>query len=116
MKRIAQADSTVASQMQANPAKAFAVWHPSLSYFARDYGLEQIAVGFENKEASPAHLAEVIEEAKEDGVRVLVVQAQYDTRQTESLNKALGARLVSFNPLDSDPVKSLLDIADELAR
>ena len=29
---------------------SFVVWHPSLSYFARDYGLEQISLEYDGKE------------------------------------------------------------------
>ncbi len=40
---------------------AFVVWHPSLSYFARDYGLQQIAVGAEGKEPSVGEMQEMID-------------------------------------------------------
>lgn len=102
--RLDSLDRAFTERVNALPdsARAFAIWHPSLTYLARDYGLQQIAVGFENKEMSPAHLARITAEARGHGVRVLFFQAEYDTRQAESLNAALGTRLVTLNPLASD--------------
>lgn len=98
----------------ATASRAFAVWHPSLSYFAHDYGLEQIAVGADNKEMSPRHLAEVTAEARADSVRVLFFQREYDTRQAQRLNSQMGTRLVTINPLDGDWEHQMDIIADAL--
>jgi zinc transport system substrate-binding protein len=107
------ADSTFVARLS-NADRAFAVWHPSLSYFARDYGLQQISVGFENKDMSPKHLAEVIEQAKSAGVKVFFFQKEYDSRQAQSLNNEIGTRMVTINPLAYDYVTELTNIVDEL--
>lgn len=95
---------------------AFAVWHPSLSYLARDYGLEQIAVGYENKEMPPSVLRNVIDEAREDSVKVLFFQKEFDSRQVENLNKELGTELITINPLDYEWEKQLDVIVSALCR
>ena len=59
------------------------VWHPSLSYFARDYGLEQISLGTEGKEMSAKSLTEAIDKARDKGVGVFFFQKEYDSRQAE---------------------------------
>lgn len=96
--------------------KAFAIWHPSLSYLARDYGLEQIAVGFENKEMPAATLRKIIEEAKEEGVRVFFFQKEFDSRQASTLNEAMGTTLITINPLDYEWERQLDTIVSALCR
>ncbi len=96
--------------------KAFAIWHPSLSYFARDYGLNQIAVGHESKEMPAKRLKEVIDSAKCHNVKILFYQKEYDSRQVESLSNAMGSRLVEIDPMAYDWENELIKIADELAR
>lgn len=93
---------------------AFAVWHPSLSYFARDYDLTQIAVGFENKDMSPKHLVEVTKQAQAAGVKVLFFQREFDSRQAQSLNEVLKARMITINPLAYNFINELSEIVDEL--
>lgn len=114
--RYAMLDSTLGARLANAPSRAFMVWHPSLSYFARDYGLHQVAVGAENKEVSPARIRNVVDAARTDSVRVFLYQSELDTRQAASLNEAAGTRLVQFNPLDYGWEEQLLNIADEIAR
>ncbi|MCC8113914.1 MAG: zinc ABC transporter substrate-binding protein [Bacteroidales bacterium] len=113
----ARLDSLDAVAAQAaSGAQAFAVWHPSLSYFARDYGLKQIAVGQESKEVSLKELKRIIEEAREDSVKVFFFQREYDSRQADNLNQEIGSRLVVIDPLAYDWDTELIRIADELSR
>jgi zinc transport system substrate-binding protein len=102
--------------LQTAPSKAFAVWHPSLSYFARDYGLEQISVSFENKEMSPVRLAEVADEARAHNVGVFFFQQDYDSRQAQTLNNAMKTKMITVNPLAYDWDKELSNVVDALAQ
>ena len=101
---------------------AFAIWHPSLSYFARDYGLHQIAIGQETKDFSVRSLKAVIDSARSrtdasDGpLEVFFCQKEFDTRQAETVNRALDARLVTIYPLAYDWEAEMLRIADELGK
>lgn len=115
-RRLDSLDRVFTTRFAALPdsARTFAVWHPSLSYFARDYGLTQISVGFENKEMSPRHLAEVAEEAREHHVSVFFFQKEYDSRQAETLNRAMSTRLVTINPLGYAWEKELSTVTDVL--
>lgn len=109
-------DAVLAERLQMVPTRAFAIWHPSLSYFARDYGLEQIIVGQEGKEMSARQLRDVIDDATGHNVKVFFFQREYDTRQAQSINSALGARLVTIDPMAYDWEKQLIMISDELSR
>lgn len=115
--RLDSLDRVFAAKLSGLPADrhAFAVWHPSLSYFARDYGLQQIAVGFENKEVSPAHIAHVTEEAREHNVRLLFFQAEFDSRQADALNRAMGTKMLTITPMAYNWSAELTKITDALA-
>lgn len=96
--------------------RSFAVWHPSLSYFARDYGMRQIAVGQESKEMPASRLKEVVDNARSAGVKIFFFQKQYDGRQAGSINASIGSRLINTDPLAYDWEEELTNIANELAR
>ncbi len=90
----------------------FMMWHPSLSYFARDYGLEQLSVSADNKENSMQELRQVIDHARSEGVMVFFFQRDYDSRQAETICQSVGARLVEVNPgayLWEDEFKKIVD-------
>ncbi len=95
---------------------AFAIWHPSLSYFARDYNLSQLAVGQENKEVSPRRLKDIIEDARSKNVSIFFFQKEFDSRQAETIADQIGARLVTIDPLAYDWQAQILLITDELTK
>jgi len=98
------------------PCRTFAVWHPSLSYFAREFGLEQLPLGVEGKDLSAKALAEAIDHAKADSVRVFFFQPGIDSRQAEVMSQGIGSRLVPVNLLEYDWQGQLKLISDEIAR
>ncbi len=95
--------------------KSFAVWHPSLSYFARDYGLTQIAMESEGKEVPAAILKEQIDKVRKHNVKVLFVQKEFDNRQVETINEQLGARKVEINPMSYEWADEMKLIANAIA-
>ncbi len=106
----------ISLRLSSTPHRTFAVWHPSLSYFAREYSLKQVVVGQESKEMSARQLREVIDAARADSITVFFFQKEYDSRQAESINSEIGSRMVTIDPLDPDWAAQLINIADELAR
>lgn len=112
--RIEAAQESARERLGRARAHAFAVWHPSLSYFARDFGLHQISVGQESKEISLSSLSEIVEEARADSVKVFFFQKAYDSRQAENINSAIGSRLVTIDPLAADWESQLNIIIDAL--
>lgn len=109
-------DAVFTARLSAVAPTTFLMWHPSLSYFARDYGLEQMSVGYDNKEVSIGRLREVIDEARADSVRVFFFQEFYDMRQSEAISQGVGARLVPVNLAAYDWEAQLNTIVDELTR
>lgn len=109
-------DESIRARLADAPSRTFAVWHPSLSYFARDYGLTQIALGQEHKELSARRLKELIDSASSAGVRVFFFQREFDSRQAETANTRIGSRLVSVDPLSGDWFQQLNLICDELTK
>ena len=92
-------------------SKAFIIYHPALTYFARDYGLKQICIEKNGKEPTPANLLELIEQGKKDSIKTVFVQKEFNSSQAEIIAKELEARIVYINPLSYDVKKELLNIA-----
>ena len=109
-------DAAVRIILEGRDGAAFAVWHPSLSYVARDYGLRQITLGVEGKDLSAKGLRQVIDKAKENNVAVFFFQKEYDSRQSEAVSSGMGTRVVEINPLEYDWESQLITIANEISR
>lgn len=108
-------DSHISQMLAPKRDAAFLVWHPSLSYFARDYGLHQISIGVEGKESSVQSLQHQIEHAREDSVQVFFFQKGFDSRQAQVINEQIGAEMISINPLNYYWDEEMLSIASAIA-
>ena len=89
-------------RVAAKSGDAFVVWHPALSYFARENGLRQIALNVDNKENSSLRLRDVIEEARSQGARALFVAKGVNPTQTVTVAAELGVRPVEIDVMSSD--------------
>jgi zinc transport system substrate-binding protein len=115
-KRIAAVDSLIRDELKKPGAdKAFAIYHPSLSYFARDYNLLQIPIEDNGKEPSPAQLADIISLCKKTHVKVVFIQPEFDRHNADIIARQIGAKVVAINPLNGDWDKEMIAIAKALS-
>jgi zinc transport system substrate-binding protein len=92
---------------------AFMAFHPAWGYFARTYGLEQIAVEMEGKEPKPADLKHLIHDARERGIQVIFVQPEFSTKSAKAIAAAIGGQVVVVNPLAPDWASNLKEMASK---
>ena len=115
LEKINTIDETITEILQNSSQKAFIIYHPALSYFARDYGLTQYSIETDGKEPSPEQLKSLIESAKEKGVKTVFVQQEFDKKNAELIAKETGCRLIIINPLSYEWGKEMLHIAQALS-
>ncbi|MDE6499058.1 MAG: zinc ABC transporter substrate-binding protein [Muribaculaceae bacterium] len=113
---LAAADSTASAILATAPSHAFMLWHPSLSYLARDYGLQQVALGAEGKDFSAAGITRAIDKARDSGARVFLVQRGLDPRQAQSVAAGAGVRTAEIDPMAHDIAAEIINITHEIAR
>ena len=97
-----------------NADSTFLIYHPALSYFARDYDLKQISIEEGGKEPSPAYLKHLIELCRQEKARVIFVQQEFDQRNAQLIADELGIEVVSINPLSYDWAEEMIRVANAL--
>lgn len=100
--RLDSLDAAYRTRLNASGTRAFVILHPSLSYLANDYGLEQIAVGQEGKESTVNAQRERIDHAREHHAKVMFVQQEFDSRQSATIAEEIGVNTVSINPMNGN--------------
>ena len=115
-RELSEFQDSIALRLQPVKGEAFVVWHPSLSYFARDYGLEQISLEYDGKEVPVKYLEKKVAYAVSRKPSVFFFQKGMDTNQAQTVNTQIGTRLVEINPLGYDWKSEIRKIADALSR
>jgi zinc transport system substrate-binding protein len=112
--RVGQTDERLTAVTRQLPKKEFLIFHPALSYLARDYGLVQTAVEQDGKEPSPAYLATIIKKARDESIPVIFIQEEYDIRNARTISDEAGIALVQINPMDYNWSESMEELTQTL--
>jgi zinc transport system substrate-binding protein len=109
-------DRDIRARLAGLPNRRFMVFHPAWGYFADTYGLTQVPIEHEGKQPGARALAELIEMARADDIRVVFVQPQFDRRNAEQIARAIGGRVVAIDPLAADYTDNLRQAAAAIAQ
>jgi zinc transport system substrate-binding protein len=95
---------------------AFLVYHPAFGYFGRDYGLRQVAVETGGKEPGARHLARIIQQARDQNIKVVFVQPQFPLKSAQQVAREINGAVVTMDDLSPDYLANLERLARELER
>ncbi len=112
--RINILDTHIREQLTRDKSTAFLVYHPSLTYFARDYRLRQIPIEEEGREPSVSQLMNTIKIARESNAKCLFLQKEFDNRNTRVVAKETGVEVIKIDPLNYHWEDEMLRTAKKL--
>lgn len=97
-------DSTIRESFKKDPdlVRKFVIYHPILTYFARDYQLEQLAIEEEGREPSAAQLKSLIERARKEKIKYCLIQAEFANRNTTTFINESHTKPMNINPLQGE--------------
>ncbi len=105
---------SIKADLQPYHGRKFLIYHPSMGYFAHEYGIIQIGVEREGREPGASGLMAVIEQAKEEGIRVVFVSPQFDKSNAQTIADEIDGEVIQLNPLAEDYLENLEDISSKL--
>jgi zinc transport system substrate-binding protein len=112
---IINTDEKLEDKLKGVRGSKFLIFHPSLTYLARDYGLEQLSVEFEGKSPSPKQMQHIVNEARTEQIKLVLIQKEFDEDNAKSIANEIGAEIVQVNPLGYNWSEQVLHIGDILS-
>jgi len=95
-------DNELARQLAPMKGQSFYTYHGAFAHLARTYGLKQKAIEFFGRSPEPRRIVALVNQAKSDGVKLILVQPQFDQASAKALATAIGGRIVPINPMAKD--------------
>jgi zinc transport system substrate-binding protein len=114
-KELDDVDAEIRNELRPVEPKSFMVFHPSWGYFADRYGLTQVPIESEGKTPGARTLAAAIDIARSKRIRVVVVQEQFRRRDAVTVANAVGAQVITVDPLAGEYTKALRSFAQQLS-
>jgi len=109
-------DNYLSTVLTPYKGKKFLIFHPALSYIARDFGLEQISIEIDGKEPTPANVQEIVSIARKEQIKIVFVQKQFSTHNAEVIANEINGNVVQIDPLDPDWAEGIKNIADQIVK
>ena len=94
--------------------RKFLIYHPSMVYYAHEYGLEQIAVEREGLEPGSKGIEAVIEQAEEEDIRAIFVSPQFDESRAQTIADEIDGDVITLDSLAGDYIENLEEITEKL--
>lgn len=110
-----QTTGLAGSNHKGNTRFPYVIYHPALTYFAKDHGFEQLPIEEEGREPSIAQLQALINRAKRDQIKTVFIQKEFANRNTQTFIDATGAHAIEINPLAYDWATEMVSIAKKFA-
>jgi zinc transport system substrate-binding protein len=104
-------DMEISVMLKDLKSRKFIVYHPAWSYFARDYGLEEVSIEIDGKEPSAGTIRRVIDTAREENIRIVFVQKQFDRKLADNIASEINGRVIQLDPLEEKWFDNIIVIA-----
>lgn len=112
VKEIDQLNIEIKNMLKEFQGRKIIVFHPSLSYYARDYGLEQFSMESGGKEPTPQRLTEVVDLAKSENIKVIYIQSEFDREHARVFAEEIDGKIIQVRPLDPAWADNLREITN----
>jgi zinc transport system substrate-binding protein len=110
-----QLDKEIEGQLKGLKQRVIMVSHPAYAYFCRDYNLKQLSVEFEGRDPTPQQLTRILQEARQNQIRAIFIQPQYNNKGARLIAETIGAKVVTVDPYSEDYLNSMREIARQFA-
>ncbi|WP_105617107.1 metal ABC transporter solute-binding protein, Zn/Mn family [Vallitalea okinawensis] len=114
IKELQELDTYIQNNVKSGAS--FIMYHPSLGYFADDYGLNMTAIEVSGKEATAKEMESIIDYAKQEGIKVIFYQAEFSSKQAEIIAKEIGGSVMQIDILSEDYINNMKNITDTIAK
>ncbi len=114
--KIDATDTKIRGILSGLDTRSFMVFHPAWGYFAREYGLSQVAVEEGGREAGIRHLSTLVAFARENGIKIIFADPQHSTRESSVVAGEIDGMVVVLDPLSPGTLQNLEDAASHIAR
>ncbi|TNF40150.1 MAG: zinc ABC transporter substrate-binding protein [Bacteroidetes bacterium] len=112
VKETDQLNIEISNKLKPFEGRKIIVFHPSLSYFARDYGLLQYSLESGGKEPTPQRMTELIDMANNENIKVMYIQGELDRDHAQVFAEEVKGKIIQVRPLDPAWAENLMEMTN----
>lgn len=94
--------------------KTFIIYHPILTYFAKEFDMKQLPMEEEGREPNAKQMMQLIQTAKKDKVKTIFIQREFSPRSSMQIVMALHSEPTEINPLSYNWLEEMRNIVNDI--
>ena len=114
LSKIDSVDTYITNATEKIKGAKFIIFHPALTYFARDYNLVQVPMEMDGKTPSPVYIKEIIDLAKQNDIHTVFIQKEFDSNNAQLIAKEINGKVIQIEPLMENWIKNITEITDQI--
>lgn len=115
LKELDELDKNIQKTLSGKNNTKIMVYHPSWAYFCRDYNLKQISIESQGKEPTPQGIANLVEQARKEHIKVIFVTPQFSSSNAQVIAREIGGRVVVVDALSNNYLENMKKVAESFA-
>lgn len=112
LKELNDSDKEITESVSGSKNKIIMVYHPSWSYFCKDYGLTQLAIEKNGKEPTPQEITNLIDMARRDNIKIIFISPQFSRKSADMIASEIGGQVISVDDMDQNYISNLNNIKE----
>ena len=102
IQKLEQLDEELAQRLMPYQNSYLLLSHPALGYFCARYGLHQISVECDGKDPRPQQAAQIVYDAAEKDVKMVLIEPQYNNKGATLIAEKLELPIYQIDPYAED--------------
>ncbi|NOR75981.1 MAG: zinc ABC transporter solute-binding protein [Draconibacterium sp.] len=112
VEEIDQINIEIKNKLKEFQGRKIIMFHPSLSYYARDFGLEQFSLETGGKEPTPQQLVRVVDLAKKENLQIIYIQSEFDVEHARVFAEEINGEIIQIWPLNPAWEENLMEMTN----
>lgn len=108
--QLEELDREIRQTLSTSNLKGFIIYHPSMGYFADDYGLDMHVIEEGGKEATISSITKIVDLAKSQQIKVIFYQEEFDSKQAKLIAGEVGGQAIALDILSEDYLANMKKI------
>jgi zinc transport system substrate-binding protein len=116
MQQLDELDKNTTETFKGKQNTSILIYHPAFGYYCKDYNLTQVAVELNDEEPSPQRIAYLIDIARNDNIKTMFIEPQYNIQQMQSIASQVNAKVLTVNDLDENYLQNMKNVAEAFSQ
>lgn len=116
LQQLDELDKNITQSLKGKENSKILVYHPAWAYLCKEYHLQQISIESGGKEPTPQEIANIVDMARKNNIKVVFVEPQYSPNSAEVIASEIGGQVVIIDDLGENYIENMKKVEEGFSK